>query len=80
MPDRRWNRSDFELVIRSHELPDDALARLLPNRRTGEVRRLRAVLHEYHLSGRRIVPDDSMSSHLALLEGELSCASCGARY
>lgn len=80
MPDRRWNRADFELVIRSHQLTDDALAELLPKRRRSEVQRLRKVLHEFHVSGRYIVPDDSMAIHLARLEGELICASCGERY
>lgn len=80
MPDRRWNRADFDLVARSHQLTDDAMAGLLPKRRTSEVRRLREVLHEYHVSGRRIVPDDSMAAHLAHLEGKLICASCGERY
>jgi hypothetical protein len=80
MPDRRWNRSDFELVIRSHALPEEALAQLLPKRRKAEVRRLREVLHVYHVSGRYFVPDDSMAAHLAGAKGELMCASCGERY
>jgi hypothetical protein len=37
-------------------------------------------LHEYHGSGRVVVPDDSMAVHLARLKGELVCASCGQRY
>ena|SRR5438128_613212 len=80
MSDRRWNRADFELVIRSHELTDAALAQLLPKRRMAEIRRLRQTLHEYHVSGRRLVPDDSMSVHLLRLQGELVCASCGQQY
>jgi hypothetical protein len=80
MPDRRWNREEFGLVARSHDLADDALAQLLPKRRRGEVRRLRQILHEYHVSGRSVVPGDSMAAHLARLEGELVCASCGQRY
>jgi hypothetical protein len=80
MPDRRWNRADFELVIRSHKLSDDALADLLPKRRRSEVQRLREVLHEYHLSGRYIVPDESMAVHLAGAQGELICAACGVKF
>ncbi len=80
MPDRRWNRADFELVIRSHSLSDEALAGLLPKRRKSEVHRLRKVLHEYHISERCLVPDDSMAVHLAGAEGQLVCASCGERY
>jgi hypothetical protein len=80
MPDRRWNRADFELVIRSHSLSDEAVAGLLPKRRRSEVQRLRKVLHEYHISGRYLVPDDSMAAHLAGAEGQLVCGSCGERY
>jgi hypothetical protein len=50
MPDRRWNKADFERVVRSHELTDEALARFFSKRRTAEVRRLRDVLHTYHIS------------------------------
>lgn len=80
MSDRRWNRADFDLVIRSHSLSEEALEVLLPKRRKSEIRRLREVLHEFHLSGRALVPDDSMAAHLARLEGELVCASCGKQY
>ena len=80
MPDRRWNSADFELAIRSNSLSDEALAGLFPKRRKSEVQRLRKVLHEYHVSGRRTVPDDSMAAHLAGAEGQLVCASCGERY
>ncbi len=80
MPDRRWNRADFELVIRSHGLTDEALTKLLPKRRRREIERLRLVLHEFHASGRRLVPDESMAKHLAGAEGELVCAACGQKY
>ena len=65
-------------MTRSHKLSDEALADLLPKRRRSEVRRLREVLHEYHLSGRYIIPDESMAAHLARLKGELTCAACGS--
>jgi hypothetical protein len=64
----------------SHTLSDEALAALLPKRRRSEVQRLRKVLHQYHVSGRFLVPDDSMAAHLARLEGKLVCASCGESY
>lgn len=80
MPDRRWNRVDFDLVARSHGLSDAELVALLPKRRKSEVMRLRKVLHQYHDSGRRSIPDDSMAAHLAHAKGQLVCATCGERY
>jgi hypothetical protein len=80
MPDRRWNRADFDLVIRSHDLTEDALAQVLPKRRRSEIQRLRQILHEYHFSGRALVPDDAKAVHLLGLEGKLVCALCGERY
>jgi hypothetical protein len=66
--------------VRSHELTDEALAKLLPKRRAAEVRRLRDVLHVYHASGRYLVSDDSMAVHLAARKDQLVCATCGERY
>jgi hypothetical protein len=80
VPDRRWNRADFELVIRSHKLSDTELAKLLPTRRPAEIRRLRQILHVYHSSERVLVPDDSMAAHLAQCQGELVCAKCDTCY
>jgi hypothetical protein len=80
VPDRRWNRADFEIVIRSHDVAEGDLARRLPKRRKSEIRRLREILHEYHLSGRYLVPDESMSAHLAAAKDQLVCAVCGAHY
>ena len=80
LPDRRWNRSDFDLVVKSHALSDEELAEHFPERRRAEVRRLREVLHRYDTTYPHESPDDSMAAHLASLDGELVCATCGEAY
>lgn len=80
MPDRRWNRADFETVARSHEASEEELAGRFPKRPRSDIRHLREILHDYHLSGRSHVPDDSMAAHLGFMEGQLVCAICRQGY
>jgi hypothetical protein len=80
MPSRRWNREDFETIARSYEASDEELAARFPKRPSKDVRFLRAILHEYHESGRRHVPDDSMAARLVRMTGQLVCAICRQPY
>jgi hypothetical protein len=42
MPDRRWNRADFETVAPSHEASEEELAPRFPKRPRSDIRHLRA--------------------------------------
>ena len=84
MATRRWNLADFERLLRSPDVPAEALlAALTSRRRARDVEHMRYAVHAWHqplhaFAGEAILYD-THSRLLSRLRGTLVCAICGER-